>query len=62
MSIRKIRGRAIILTVLQGLLLLAVLSAMFSTITSLFFSSLMEGGLGPSDSSEQEPFQKHRHR
>ena len=53
MSIRKIRGRAIILTVLQGLLLLAVLSAMFSTITSLFFSSLMEGGLGPSDSSEQ---------
>ncbi len=53
MSIRKIRGRAIILTVLQGLLLLAILSAMFSTITSLFMSSLMEGGIGSADSSEQ---------
>ena len=53
MSIRKIRGRAIILTVLQGLLLLAVLSAMFSALTSLFMSSLMEGGIGSPDSSEQ---------
>ena len=53
MSIRKIRGRAIILTVLQGLLLLAVLSAMFSTLTSLFMSSLMEGGIGSADSSGQ---------
>ena len=53
MSIRKIRGRAIILTVLKGLLLLAILSAMFSTITSLFMSSLMEGGIGSADSSEQ---------
>ncbi len=53
MSIRKIRGRAIILTVLQGLLLLAVLSAMFSTIISLFFSSMMEGGIGSADLSGQ---------
>ena len=53
MSIRKIRGRTIILTVLQGLLLLAVLSAMFSTLTSLFMSSLMEGGIGSADSSGQ---------
>ena len=53
MSIRKIRGRAIILTVLKGLLLLAILSAMFSTITSLFLSSLMEGGIGSADLSEQ---------
>ena len=53
MSIRKSRSRAIILTVLQGLLLLAVLSAMFSTILSLFMSSLMEGGIESADSSEQ---------
>ena len=53
MSIRKIRGRTIILTVLQGLLLLAVLSAMFSTLTSLFMNSLMEGGIGSADSSGQ---------
>jgi len=53
MSIRKIRGRTIILTVLQGLLLLAVLSAMFSTLTSLFMSSLMEGGIGSAESSGQ---------
>lgn len=53
MSIRKIRGRAIILTVLQGLLLLAVLSAMFSTIISLFFSSMMEDGIGSADLSGQ---------
>jgi len=53
MSIRKIRSRAIILTVLQGLLLLAVLSAMFSTIISLFFSSMMEGGIGSADLSGQ---------
>ncbi|MBP5728812.1 MAG: two pore domain potassium channel family protein [Clostridia bacterium] len=53
MSIRKIRGRTIILTVLQGLLLLAVLSAMFSTLTSLFMSSLMEGGIGSAGSSGQ---------
>ena len=53
MSIRKIRGRAIILTVLQGLLLLAVLSAMFSTIISLFFSSMMEGGIESADLSGQ---------
>ena len=53
MSIRKNRGRAIILTVLQGLLLLAVLSAMFSTIISLFFSSMMEGGIGSADLSGQ---------
>ena len=43
MSIRKIRGRAIILTVLQGLLLLAVLSAKFSTIISLFGSFIFRG-------------------
>ncbi len=53
MSIRKIRGRTIILTVLQGLLLLAVLSAMFSTLTSLFMSSLMEDGIGSAGSSGQ---------
>ena len=53
MSIRKSRSRAIILTVLQGLLLLAVLSAMFSTILSLFMSSLMEGGIESAESSEQ---------
>ena len=53
MSIRKIRGRAIILTVLQGLLLLAILSAMFSTIISLFFSLMMEGGIGSADLSGQ---------
>ena len=53
MSIRKIRGKAIILTVLQGLLLLAVLSAMFSTIISLFFSSMMEDGIGSADLSGQ---------
>ena len=53
MSIRKIRGRAIILTVLQGLLLLAVLSALFSTIISLFFSLMMEGGIGSADLSGQ---------
>ena len=53
MSIRKNRGRTIILTVLQGLLLLAVLSAMFSTLTSLFMSSLMEGGIGSAESSGQ---------
>lgn len=33
--------------------LLAVLSAMFSTLTSLFMSSLMEGGIGSADSSGQ---------
>ena len=43
MRIRKVRNRKIIMTVVQGLLLLAVLSAMFSTITSLFMASLMEG-------------------
>ena len=43
MRIRKVRNRKIIMTVVQGLLLLAVLSAMFSTITSLFMTSLMEG-------------------
>ena len=53
MSIRNNRSRAIILTVLQGFLLLVVLSALFSTITSLFMSSLMEGGIGSADSSEQ---------
>ena len=53
MSIRKIRGRAIILTVLKGLLLLAILSAIFSTFTSLFLTSLMEGAIGTPDSSEQ---------
>ncbi len=56
MSIRKIRGRAIALTVLQGLLLLAILSTVVSTITSLFMSSLMEGGIGSADSSEQATF------
>ena len=43
MRIRKVRNRKMIMTVAQGLLLLAVLSAMFSTITSLFMTSLMEG-------------------
>lgn len=47
-----------IMTVAQGLLLLAVLSAMFSTITSLFMTSLMEGDFTadisePDVSSEQ---------
>ena len=53
MSTRKIRGRATILTVLRGLVLLAVLAAMFSTITNLFFRSLMEGVIGSADSSGQ---------
>ena len=43
MRIRKVRNRKMIMTVVRGLLLLAVLSAMFSTITSLFMTSLMEG-------------------
>ena len=53
MNIRKTRGKAIILTVFQGLLLLAVLSAMFSTITGLFMATLMEGGMDLEVSSEQ---------
>lgn len=58
MRIRKVRNRKIIMTVVQGLLLLAVLSAMFSTITSLFMTSLMEGDFTadisePDVSSEQ---------
>ena len=43
MRIRKVRNRKMIMTVVRGLLRLAVLSAMFSTITSLFMTSLMEG-------------------
>ena len=58
MRIRKVRNRKMIMTVAQGLLLLAVLSAMFSTITSLFMTSLMEGDFTadisePDVSSEQ---------
>lgn len=58
MRIRKVRNRKMIMTVVQGLLLLAVLSAMFSTITSLFMTSLMEGDFTadisePDVSSEQ---------
>ena len=45
MNIRITRDKKIIMTVVQGFLLLAVLSAMFSTITNLFMTSMMEGSL-----------------
>ena len=37
--------RRIILMVLQGLILLAILSSLFSTVANLFFSTLVENGI-----------------
>ncbi len=45
MNPKTTRDRKMILTVSQGLLLLVILSTLFSTAINLFFSSLMEDGL-----------------